>query len=80
MYFGGFWGGQLQRYRNNKAQEYGVKPADDEPALCAKVVRMSYDMLEFVEEPGEFVVNDEKEFLYWQVIMNAGFLKLPGSI
>lgn len=59
MYFGGLWGGQLQRYRNNKAQECGVLPADDEPALCPKVVRLTGDMLEFAEEPRDLVVLDE---------------------
>mgnify|MGYP000844166291 FL=1 len=60
MYFGGLWGGQLQRYRNNKAIECGHEPADDEPALCARVVRLSDDMLEFAEEPRDVLILDEK--------------------
>lgn len=59
MYFGGLWGGQLQRYRNNKALEAGVEPADDEPALCPKVVKLSADMLEFAEEPKDIIILDE---------------------
>lgn len=59
MYFGGLWGGQLQRYRNNKAQECGAEPADNEPALCPKVVKMSEDMLGFAEEPKDLVILDE---------------------
>jgi hypothetical protein len=59
MYFGGIWGGQLQRYRNNKAIECGHEPAPDEPALCAKVVKLSDDMLEFAEEPRDVVILDE---------------------
>ncbi len=59
MYFGGLWGGQLQRYRNNKAQEAGVFPADDEEALCPKVVKISDDMLEFAEEPKDLLILDE---------------------
>lgn len=59
MYFGGLWGGQLQRYRNNKAIECGHEPADDEPALCARVARMTGDMLEFAEEPRDVVILDE---------------------
>jgi hypothetical protein len=59
MYFGGLWGGQLQRYRNNKAQECGAEPADTEPALCAKVVEMKENMLEFAEEPKDLVILDE---------------------
>lgn len=59
IYFGGLWGGQLQRYRNNKAIEAGVEPADYEPALCAKVAKLSDDMLEFAEDPYDLVILDE---------------------
>ena len=59
MYFGGLWGGQLQRYRNNKAQECGAEPDDGEAALCPKVVKLSNDMLEFAEEPKDLVILDE---------------------
>ena len=59
MYFGGLWGGQLQRYRNNKARECGAEPSDNEPALCAKVVKMNEDMLQFAEEPKDLVILDE---------------------
>ncbi|WP_167619166.1 glycoside hydrolase family 43 protein [Maribellus sediminis] len=59
MYFGGLWGGQLQRYRNNKAIECGQEPADEEPALTARVTRLSADMLEFGEEPKALVILDE---------------------
>lgn len=59
MYFGGLWGGQLQRYRNNKAQECGAEPADDEAALCPKVVLMQENMLGFAEEPRDLVILDE---------------------
>ncbi|WP_016778424.1 glycoside hydrolase family 43 protein [Anaerophaga thermohalophila] len=59
MYFGGIWGGQLQRYRNNKAIECGSQPGDDEPALCAKVAVMRDDMLQFGEEPKDVIILDE---------------------
>ena len=59
MYFGGLWGGQLQRYRNNKAIECGHEPADNEPALSPKVVKLADDMLEFAEEPLNAVILDE---------------------
>ena len=60
IYFGGLWGGQLQRYRNNKAQECGEEPADNEPALCAKVALLSDDILGFAEEPRDVVILDEE--------------------
>ena len=59
MYFGGLWGGQLQRYRNNKAIECGHEPNDNEPALTSRVVKLRHDMLEFAEEPRGVVVLDE---------------------
>lgn len=58
LYFGGLWGGQLQRYRNNKALESAVLPEGDEPALCGKVVKISKDMKEFAEEPRDAKVVD----------------------
>jgi Glycosyl hydrolases family 43 len=65
MYFGGIWGGQLQRWRTgsfNAAEEQSPvahQPADDEPALCAKVARLTNDLLEFAEEPKNVVIVDE---------------------
>lgn len=59
MYFGGLWGGQLQRYRNNKALECAILPQGDEPALCPKIVKLSHDMLEFAEDPQDVVILDE---------------------
>lgn len=59
MYFGGLWGGQLQRYRSNKAIEVGHEPDDTEEALCAKVAKLSDDMLEFAEDPKDVVILGE---------------------
>jgi len=59
IYFGGIWGGQLQRYRDNKAIEVGQEPMDNEPALAPKVAELSDDMLEFAEEPKDLVILDE---------------------
>ena len=59
MYFGGIWGGQLQRYRDNKAIENPCPPADNEPALPSRVVKLSDNMLEFAEEPRPVIVLGE---------------------
>lgn len=59
MYFGGIWGGQLQRYRDNKAIENPCLPADKEPALPSRVVKLSDNMLEFAEEPRPVIVLGE---------------------
>ena len=59
MYFGGIWGGQLQRYRDNKAIESPCLPVDNEPALPSRVVKLSDNMLEFAEEPRPVIVLGE---------------------
>ncbi|WP_346857986.1 glycoside hydrolase family 43 protein [uncultured Draconibacterium sp.] len=59
MYFGGLWGGQLQRYRNNKAIECGQEPVNDAPAIPPRIAKLSDDMLEFGEEPKALVILDE---------------------
>jgi len=59
FYFGGIWGGQLQRYRDNRALDSGSTfPADDEPAIPARVARLRDDMLEFAEAPRPVVILD----------------------
>lgn len=59
LYFGGLWGGQLQRYKDNKALENAYLPEGDEPSLPSRVVRLTDDMLQFAEEPRPVVVVDE---------------------
>jgi hypothetical protein len=60
MYFGGIWGGQLQRYRDNKALESASIPAESEAALTARVAKLSEDMLQFAEEPKPVLILNEK--------------------
>lgn len=50
MFFGGIWGGQLQRWSNGKYNANDTYPADDKPALMPKVARLSADMLSFSED------------------------------
>ena len=59
MYFGGIWGGQLQKYRQNTYGEANEEPADHEPALGPRVARLRDDMTEFAESPREIVILDE---------------------
>ena len=58
MYFGGLWGGQLQRYRDNKAIENPHLEPDDAVALPSRVAKLSDDMLQFAEEPRPVVILD----------------------
>ncbi|WP_158826423.1 glycoside hydrolase family 43 protein [Mucilaginibacter lacusdianchii] len=62
MYFGGIWGGQLQRWAKGVYEKDGSKTdlgKGDEPALTAKVVKLSKNMLEFSEKPKDAVIMDE---------------------
>ena len=58
-YFGGIWGGQLQKYRNNKYSEFNELPKADEPALGPIIAKMTDDLLQFAEEPKEIEILDE---------------------
>jgi len=59
MYFGGLWGGQLQRYRDGKAIECGAEPEDQEPALPPRIAKLSDNMLEFAEVSKPITILDD---------------------
>lgn len=65
MYFGGLWGGQLQRWRkgtfNAESPDSPTAhiPKDDEPALLPLIAKMTDDLLEFAEAPKEIEILDE---------------------
>lgn len=62
MYFGGIWGGQLQRWKNGKFDPNGSDTdlqQDDQPAISGKVVRMNADMKTFAEPVRDAVILDE---------------------
>lgn len=61
MYFGGIWGGQLQRWSTGQYDPNGSKTdlqKDNEPALSPRVARLSDDMLSFAEPVGEVKILD----------------------
>lgn len=63
MYFGGIWGGQLQRWKNGVFDPNGSDTdlmQDDQPALSGQVVKMNADMKTFAEKPRDAVILDEK--------------------
>ena len=59
MYFGGLWGGQLQKYRNNTYSSENELRRDDEFALGPLVAEMSDDMRSFSSSPKEIIIEDE---------------------
>jgi hypothetical protein len=60
MYFGGLWGGQLQRWATGKydAKAPEKKPDGDEPAVGARVAQLTPDMKQFAGPVKEVVVLD----------------------
>jgi hypothetical protein len=66
MYFGGIWGGQLQRWRNGyfngeeKESPVAHLPGNREPALCAKVVKLTPNLFGFTGTPKDLVIVDGK--------------------
>ncbi|SOE21657.1 Glycosyl hydrolases family 43 [Spirosomataceae bacterium TFI 002] len=65
MYFGGIWGGQLQRWREGVFKSEGEGPLahlpeDSEPALCPKVAKMTDDLLQFEHKAKDLVILDEE--------------------
>ena len=63
MYFGGIWGGQLQRWAGGTFDANGSDTdlhQDDKPALSGKVVKMTADLKHFAEKPRDAVVLDER--------------------
>jgi hypothetical protein len=57
--FGGIWGGQLQKYRNNTYAAGNEEPAGAEAALGPRLARLTADMKQFAEPPRELVILDE---------------------
>ncbi|GAB3024342.1 glycoside hydrolase family 43 protein [Bowmanella dokdonensis] len=60
LYFGGIWGGQLQKYRNNQFDDQHEEPTAQEPALGPVVAKLRDDMLEFAEAPQQIRILDEQ--------------------
>ncbi len=63
MYFGGIWGGQLQRWATGKYEAEGSKTdlqKDDEQAVRPRVVKMNKSMLGFAEEVKEIKILDSE--------------------
>ncbi|HEV8514655.1 MAG TPA: glycoside hydrolase family 43 protein [Cyclobacteriaceae bacterium] len=63
MYFGGIWGGGLQRWSDGKYDSAGSKTdlgKDDAPAISPRVALMSKDMLSFSGPVKEIKIVDDK--------------------
>lgn len=59
IYFGGLWGGQLEKWKTGTFDENGTEPAVDKPALGPRVAELSDDMLTLKEAAQEISIVDE---------------------
>ena len=59
LYFGGIWGGQLQKYRDNRYDAAHEEPAGDAPALGPRVGRLDTCMTRLAEPTREIIILDE---------------------
>ncbi|MDC3416991.1 glycoside hydrolase family 43 protein [Aquibacillus salsiterrae] len=59
MYFGGLWGGQLEKWQTGTFKADAEGPAENSPALGPYVAELSDDMLTFIEGPKEISIVDE---------------------
>lgn len=64
MYFGGIWGGQLQRWNNNKYDSTAKNRTADQPAVLPRIARLNADMKSFAEPVKEVQLldNDGRPF------------------
>jgi hypothetical protein len=59
LYFGGIWGGQLERWQSGRYDASTEKPAADAPALSPRVARLDRDMAAFEGPVQEVLIQDE---------------------
>lgn len=59
MYFGGLWGGQLEKWQTGEFQPNAEGPDPSAPALGPRFAELSEDMLSFTAPPKEISIVDE---------------------
>lgn len=59
IYFGGIWGGQLQRWATQEYVDEDIYPAEEQPALLPKIAKLTDDMLQFAHPAKSIEVLDE---------------------
>lgn len=64
MYFGGVWGGQLQRWNNNKYDDSAKNRATVDVAALPRIAKLSKDMKSFAEEVKEIQLLDKNGNLF----------------
>jgi hypothetical protein len=64
MYFGGIWGGQLQRWNNNKYDSAAGNRKPEETAVLPRMARLNADMKSFAEPVKEIKIVDKDGKLF----------------
>jgi hypothetical protein len=64
MYFGGIWGGQLQRWNNNKYDSAAKLRQPGEPAILPRMARLNANMKSFAEPVKEIKILDKNGKLF----------------
>ncbi len=64
LYFGGIWGGQLQRWDNNQYKADGQTRKPEEQAVLARIAKLNPDMKSFAEPVKEIQLVDENGNLF----------------
>jgi hypothetical protein len=59
MYFGGLWGGQLEKWKTGQFDPDGKEPRSSKPALGPRVGKLTDDMLNFYGSVQEISILDE---------------------
>ena len=59
IYFGGLWGGQLEKWQTGEFVENPAEIPADAKALGPQVAKLTDDMLQFAEAPEEITILDE---------------------
>lgn len=66
MYFGGIWGGQLQRWTNNTYDGNAQNKTPQDFALLPRIAKLSPDMKAFAEEVKEIKIVDASGNLFYE--------------
>lgn len=64
MYFGGIWGGQLQKWNNNKYDSAAKLRQPDQLAILPRIAKLSPDMKSFAEPVKEIKILDSAGNLF----------------
>jgi len=75
LYFGGIWGGQLQRWNNNKYDSTAKNRTKDELAVLPRMAKLNPDMKSFAEPVKEIKLLDKDGKAFYEKDNNKRFFE-----